>query len=114
DVGADLDLALVDALLADRPLDLDHAVVEVDEHRPVGDHALFADPHPAVGGDRALLPQHRLGADLHLALVAADLRPVPKPDEAAEADPAAAGDVQFQPAAEEDRPVGPPPPASRG
>ena len=60
DVGADLDVALVDALLADRPLDLDDAVVEVDEHRPVGDHALLADPHPLVGGDRALLAHHGL------------------------------------------------------
>ena len=60
DVGADLDVAHVDPLLADRALDLDDAVVEVDEHRPVGDHALLADPHPLVGGDRALLAHHRL------------------------------------------------------
>ena len=91
DVGADLDVALVDALHADRPLDLDDAVVEVDEHRPVGDHALLADPHPLVGGDRALLAHHRLVADLDHALVAADLRAVADPDEAAEADPALRG-----------------------
>ena len=71
---------------ADRPLDLDDAVVEVDEHRPVGDHALLADPHPLVGGDRALLAHHGLRADLDHALVAADLGPVADPDEAAEAD----------------------------
>ena len=90
DVGADLDVALVDALQADRALDLDDAVVEVDEHRPVGDHALLADPHPLVGGDRALLAHHRLRADLDHALVAADLGPVADPDEAAEARPARA------------------------
>ena len=60
DVGADLDLAHVDPLDADRALDLDHPVVEVDEHRPVGDHALLADPDPPVGRDRALLAEHRL------------------------------------------------------
>ena len=43
DVRADDDVALVDALCADRPLDVDDAVVEVDEHRAVGDHALLAD-----------------------------------------------------------------------
>ena len=80
-------------------------MVEVDEHRPVGDHALLADPHPLVGGDRALLAEHGLGADLHHALVAADLRPVAEPDEAAELDPAAAGDLQLEPAAEEERPA---------
>ena len=90
DVGADHDVALVDALLADRPLDFDHAVIEVDEHRPVGDHALLADPHPLVGGDRALLAHHRLGADLDPPLVAADLGPVADPDEAAEVEPALA------------------------
>ena len=114
DVGADLDLARVDALLADRALDLDHAVVEVDEHRPVGDHALLADPHPLVSGDRALLADHGLGADLDDALVAADLGAVAEPDEAAELDPAAAADLQFEAGAEEDRAVGAPAPAGAG
>ena len=53
DVRADDDVALVDALQADRRLGVDDDVVEVDEHRPVGDHALLADPDPLVGGDRA-------------------------------------------------------------
>src|ERR1044072_667769 len=114
DIGADLDLAGVDALLADRPLDLHDAVVEVDEHRPVGDHALFADPHPPVSGDRALLSHHGLGADLDCALVTADLGPVADPGEAAELDPAPARNLQFEPAAEEDGPVGAPAPAGGG
>src|SRR4051794_10820957 len=111
DVVADLDVALVDALRADRQFDVDDAVVEVDEHRPVGDHALLADPHPLVGGDRALLAQHRFVADLDQALVAADLRPVANPDEAAEADLRAAPGLQCQAAAEEDHAGGRPAPA---
>ena len=76
-------------------------------------HSL-ADPHPLVGGDRALLAHHRLRADLDDALVAADLGPVADPDEAAEADLAARLDLQFQPAAEEEGPVGAPAPAGGG
>ena len=78
-VVADADVALVDPLEADRPLDLDDAVVEVDEHHPVGDDALAADRHVLVGGDRALLADHGLGADPHLALVDADLAAVAEP-----------------------------------
>src|SRR5436305_14547697 len=69
----DSHVALVDPLLADRALDLDDAVVEVDDHRTVGDDALAPDRYALVGGDRALLAQHRLGPDRHLALVRADL-----------------------------------------
>src|SRR6476619_2512861 len=83
-------------------------MVEVDEHRSVGDHALLADPHPLVRGDRALLAHHRLRADLDDALVAADLGAVADPDEAAELDPPAAGDLQFEAAAEEEQAVGAP------
>ena len=62
-VVADADVALVDPLQADRPLDLDDAVVEVDQHHAVGDDALAADRHVLEGGDRALLAEHGLGAD---------------------------------------------------
>src|SRR5881394_679780 len=110
-VGADLYLAGVDALLADRAVDFDHAVIEVDEHRPVGDHALLTDSHSLVSGDRALLAEHGLGTDLNHALVAADLGAVAEPDEGAELDPAAGGDLQFEAGAEEDRPIGAPAPA---
>ena len=83
------------------PLDLDHAVVEVDEHRAVGDHALLADPHALVGRDRAVLSEHGLGADLDDSLVTADLRAVADPAEAPEADPPALADLQLKPAPEE-------------
>src|SRR4051812_46130156 len=76
DVRADHALAHVDALLPDRPLDLDDAVIEVDEHRPIGDHALLSDPHALVRGDRAVLTEDGLCPDLDDALVAADLRPI--------------------------------------
>ena len=111
-VRADVHVAHVDPLAADRALDLDHAVVEVDEHRPVGDHALLADPHVPVGRDRALLADHRLLADHHLALVAADLGPVADPDEAPEADLAALGDLQLA-ARGRRKPARPSPSASR-
>ena len=114
DVGAHVHVALVDALLADRPLDLDHAVVEVDEHRAVGDHALLADPHVLVGGDRALLAEHGLVADDDLALVAADLGAVADPHEAAEPHPAALADLDLEPPAQEQQPVGLPAPARAG
>ena len=64
DVVADAHVALVDALLADRALDLDDAVVEVDQHHAVGDDALAADRDVLEGGDRALLAHHGLRADL--------------------------------------------------
>src|SRR5215216_7119687 len=79
DVVAHADVALVDALEADRAVDLDHAVVEVDQHHPVGDDALAADRDVLVAGDGALLPDDGLGADSHLALVRADLRAVADP-----------------------------------
>ena len=63
DVVPDAHVALVDALLADRPLDLDDAVVEVDHHHPVGDDALAPDRHALVGRDRAFLADDGLGAD---------------------------------------------------
>ena len=61
------------------PLDLDDAVVEVDQHHAVGDDALAADRDVLEGGDRALLAHHGLGADLDDALVRADLGPVADP-----------------------------------
>src|SRR5215210_4947984 len=85
-VVADVDVALVDALQADRPLLLDHAVVEVDQHHAVRDDALAADRDVLEGGDRALLAHHGLGADLDLPLVGADLRAVADPAPAPEAD----------------------------
>src|SRR5205823_2325020 len=63
DVRADFNIALVYPLDPDRAFDLDDAMVEVDEHRPIGDHALLADPHVLVGGDRALLAEHGLVPD---------------------------------------------------
>src|SRR3712207_4332150 len=72
-------VALVDALQADRALDLHHAVVEVDQHRPVGDDALAADRDMLEDRHGALLPQHGLRPDRSLPLVHADLRPVPDP-----------------------------------
>src|SRR5699024_7584139 len=72
-VGADPHVTLVDALRADRALDLHDTVVEVDQHHAVGDHALAADRHVLEGGDRALLAEHGLGPDLAHALVDADL-----------------------------------------
>ncbi len=92
----------VDALMADGPLRLDHAVVEVDEHRPVGDHAFRPDPDVPVGRDRAVLPHHGLRPDLDQALVAADLGPVPDPHEAAEADRSLPAGLELKAAAEED------------
>ena len=70
------------------PLDLDDAVVEVDQHHAVGDDALAADGDVLEGGDRALLAHHGLRPDLDLALVGADLRAVADPAPAAEAAPA--------------------------
>jgi hypothetical protein len=99
---------------ANRALDFDDAVVEVDEHRAVGYHALLADADVFVGRDRALLAEHGLGADRDLTLVAADLRAVADPGEAPEADRAALSDLQLQPLAEEHRAVGLPAPAGRG
>jgi hypothetical protein len=61
-------------------------VVEVDEHRPVGNHALLTDRDPLVGGDRAVLPDHGLRTDLDPSLVAADLAAVADPGEAPEPD----------------------------
>jgi hypothetical protein len=77
----DVHVALVDALQADRPLDLDDAVVEVDEHHPVGDDALAADRHVLEGRDRALLAEHGLRADAHLALVARIFESLPIHDQ---------------------------------
>src|SRR3954447_13028197 len=85
DVVADAHVALVDALQADGAVDLDDAVVEVDQHHAVGDDALAADRHVLEGRDRALLADHRLGADRDLALVDADLAAVADPRPAAEA-----------------------------
>src|SRR4051794_2532459 len=94
DVVADAHVALVDALLADGALDLDDAVVEVDEHHAVGDDALAPDRHVLEGGDRALLPEHGLRADAHLALVRADLRAVADPRPAAQVEPGVLADLQ--------------------
>src|SRR5262249_3901414 len=104
-------VALVDALEPDGPIDLDHAVVEVDEHGPVGDHALLADPDPLVGRDRALLAEHGLRPDLDDPLVNPDLGPVADPGEPPEADGGPPRDLKLEVPAEEDRAVGLPPPA---
>ena len=71
-----LDVALVDPLLADRPLDLDDAVVEVDEHRPVGDDALS--PIGTCGRRRSCTPGRSPSwPRSHLALVQRILEPSP-------------------------------------
>ena len=58
-VVADVHVALVDPLQPDRALDLDDAVVEVDQHHAVGDDALAPDRDVLEGGDRALLARAR-------------------------------------------------------
>ena len=84
DVVADVDVALVDPLLADRPLDLDHPVVEVDHHHPVGDDALAPDrdvldrPRSCTPGRAPTWRRSRP------ALVGADLAAVAEPGPAAE------------------------------
>src|SRR5919206_316349 len=110
DVVAHPYVSLVDALEADRALDLDHPVVEVDQHHAVGDHAFAADRHVLVGGDRALLPEHGLGPDPHHALVAADLGAVPEPRPAPELDSRAIGYLERHPRPDEREPVEPEPP----
>ncbi len=101
DVVADAHVALVDALQADRALDLGHAVVEVDQHHAVGEDALAPDRDVLEGRDRALLADHRLGADAHLALVHADLAAVPDPRPAADAQRGAAADLELHAGADE-------------
>src|SRR5215208_4726511 len=86
-------------------------MVEVDQHRPVRDHALLPDAHPLVRGDRALLAEDRLGADLHDPFMTADLGPIPYPGEAAEPDLRTLADLELQALAEEDGTVGLPAPA---
>src|SRR5690348_5429731 len=54
DVVAHAHVGLVDPLDADRAVDLNHPVVEVDQHHAVGDHALAPDRDMLVRGDRAL------------------------------------------------------------
>src|SRR5215210_3644132 len=79
DVVSHSDVALVDALEADRAVHLHHSVVEVDQHHAVGDHALAADRDMLERGDRALLAKNGLGADGDGALVTADLASMPDP-----------------------------------
>src|SRR4051812_4918982 len=105
-VVADVDVALVDPLFADRALDLDDAVIEVDEHHAVGDDALAPDRHVLERADGALLPDHRLGTDDDLALVRADLRAVADPGPAAEHDARPLADLEVHPGAHEADAVG--------
>src|SRR5947209_1004951 len=105
DVVADFHIALVDALKPDRPLHLHHAVVEVDHHHPVGDDALAADRDPLIGGDRALLSQHRLRADHDLSLVRPDLAAVADPRPSTQRDRRPAPDLEFDAGADEAQPV---------
>src|SRR6202034_3245460 len=94
-IAANPHVALVDALQSDRTLDLHHAVVEVDQHHPVGDDALAADRHVLVGGDRALLAHHGLRADRNFALVHTDLGVVSEPGPTADAERRVAADLQL-------------------
>src|SRR5215211_193655 len=104
-VVSDLDVALVYALEPDRTVRLDHSVVEVDQHHAVGDHALATDRDPPVGGDRALLAEHGLGADRHDALVAAELAAVADPRPAAELERRALADLEGAAGGDEGQPV---------
>src|SRR3979490_865979 len=94
DVVPDVHVALVDALQADRTLDLGDAVVEVDQYHPIGDDALAPDRDVLVGGDRAVLTHHRLCADADLALVHADLAAVSDPRPAPDPERRAAPDLE--------------------
>src|SRR5204862_3235157 len=104
-VVADSDVALVDALLTHRPVDLHDAVIEVDQHHAVGNHALAPDRHVLERGDRALLADDGLGPDRDDALVCADLRPVPDPRPAAELDAGIPPDLKDDSRADEGEPV---------
>ena len=108
---ADAHVALVDALLAHGPLDLHDAVVEVDEHHAVGDDALAPDRHVLERRDRALLAEHALGADVHLALVHAHLRVVPDPRPAPQVQLRVLADLERHAGADEGDPVRDQPPA---
>src|SRR4051794_27276764 len=110
-VVADVDVALVDALLADGPLDLDDAVVEVDEHHAIGDDALATDRHVLERADGALLADHRLRADDDLALVRPDLGAVADPRPAPEDDAGVRADLELHARADEADAVGLQPPA---
>src|SRR5204863_2730937 len=101
DVVADTHVALVDALEAHRSVDLDDAVVEVDQHHAIGDHALSPDRDVLIGGDRALLAEHCLRTDRHDALVRADLRAVADPRPAPELDARLLSDLDDHPGADE-------------
>ena len=114
DVRTDHDVTLVDALLADCLLGVGDVVVEVDEHRTVGDHALLTDADPLIRRDGALLADHGLGADLDHPLVAPDLAAMADPDEAPEADLTGATGLQLQSRAQEDHAVRTPAPARCG
>ena len=105
-VVADVDIALVDPLQADRALDLGHPVVEVDHHDTVGDDALAADGHVLEGRDRALLADHALGADVHFALVHPDLAAVADPRPATHAQCRPAADLELHARADEADPIG--------
>ena len=80
-------VALVNPLCPHRAVCLGCAVVEVDQHHPVGDDALAADLNVLEGRDSALLAHYGLGTDQHFAFVCADL--------AAGADPAPAAEVDL-------------------
>jgi len=88
-------------------------VVEVDEHGPVRDHALLADPHALVGRDRAVLAEHGLSADHDLTLVTSNLRAVANPREAPESQPSTLSDLDLKPLSEEQGTVGLPAPSRR-
>src|SRR6185437_83613 len=105
-IAPDPYVALVDPLQPDRALHLHHAVVEVDQHHPVGDDALPADLHVLVGGDRALLAHHRLCADRHFALVHPDLRAVADPRPATDPQRRVLADLELDARAEEADAVG--------
>src|SRR5580692_4126496 len=104
-VVPDTHVALVDPLQADRALHLHDAVIEVDQHHAVGDDALASDRHLLVGRDRAVLADHRLRANAHLALVHADLAAVPDPRPTPDPQRCMAADLERHSRADEADPV---------
>jgi hypothetical protein len=97
--------------VADGALDLDDAVVEVDQHHAVGHDALAPDRDVLEARDRALLAHHGLGPDPDLALVGADLRAVADPRPAAQVHARVLADLEGHVGAHEGDPVGRQPPA---
>ena len=99
-------VALVNPLLANRALDIDHAVIEVDQHHAVGHDALASYRNMLVGGDRAFLAEDRLGTHRHPTLVGADLASLSQPRPASQRHDRVAANLKRHAPAHEAKPVG--------